>query len=166
MHISFAVTGLSDFKSEIDIIAKTSGDMTPVWRAVGVYLLDQARKRIMMGGDPPWAPTQYPSNLHPMLRKTGTLFNALNPGNMTVLSNGIQLGQGLPPYAKFLQGGTAGGASKKGSLRSYSTMKKLRSSGKTGIPPRKFLYVSPADRIFIQTMIKHYLVTGEILEAA
>jgi phage gpG-like protein len=165
MHISFTATGLSENQSRINIVAQASGNMAPAYRAVGEYLLDQARKRIEMGGDPPWAPTQYPSNLHPILRKTGKLINSLNPGNMVITTSGVILGESLPPYAAFLQQGTVGSKGR-GNLRALSTVRKLRSNSQRGIPPRKFLYVSPADRKYIKALLRHYVLTGEILNAA
>jgi phage gpG-like protein len=104
--MKISIVGLSEVRARLNELRSRVGNLRPALLRAAIEVLDTAKMRIRSGGDPPWPPTKPPSNLHPPLIKTGTLFRSFSDGDaVTDIPMGLRVGTNLF-YAPFQQFGT------------------------------------------------------------
>lgn len=150
LKLKINISGLDEEIQKYVKAEERLSNLAPLWEALMREELFQAQRRIDEGGDPPWLPTKYPSNEHPMLKRTGRLYQSLDPNQpITVTSSGASFVDDVF-YAKFMQFGTAG--------------RELKGGGRTGeIASREFLYIDDNDEAFIEDAVYEYVTYGTYL---
>ena len=109
MRIILGLEGIQQVQAQLAAILDRIRSPRQLLLRLVVMVLDEAKRQIEIGGDPPWAPTKPPSNRHHILIWKGTLLSSLsatNAGSVKWESDSrVQAGTPLA-YAGYLQGGT------------------------------------------------------------
>jgi phage gpG-like protein len=148
VHVSISIFGEEQIERELLRVAHRGTNMKPAFRAIFDRLMDIEEEQFLSEGargGHPWAPRQDPTDITPLLYKTGDLFESLtsphSSNNETIMTD---------DWAVFRVTGDPG---------EYGA---YHQSGTSKMPARPPFQLTSLDREEFVKIMQRYVMTGEI----